>query len=236
MLLFYIRHGDPIYNPDSLTPLGHRQAEAIGKRLALYGVDEIYASTSERARLTALPTAEMLGKGINRLDFANEGHAWSELTTEVDGYRTWLFHSRITRALFNTDELIDMGHNWYMHPELSYGNFGKGIERIQEGSDAFLLTLGYKRVGRGRYEVVENNDRRIAFFAHQGFGLAFLSCLLGIPFPHYTTHFDICHSGMTVIEFKNEDGYAYPRVLMHSADSHLYKEGLPTRYIGRKPF
>lgn len=24
MLLFYLRHGDPIYNPDSLTPLGMR--------------------------------------------------------------------------------------------------------------------------------------------------------------------------------------------------------------------
>lgn len=35
MLFFYIRHGDPIYNPDSLTPLGRRQAEALGKRLAV---------------------------------------------------------------------------------------------------------------------------------------------------------------------------------------------------------
>lgn len=38
MLLFYVRHGDPIYNPDSLTPLGERQAEAVAKRLALHGV------------------------------------------------------------------------------------------------------------------------------------------------------------------------------------------------------
>ena len=89
---------------------------------------------------------------------------------------------------------------------------------------------------KGKYEVIRDNDERIAFFAHQGFGLSFLSCVLGIDFPHFTTHFDICHSGMTVIEFKNENGYSYPRVLMLSADSHLYKEGLPTRYIGRKPF
>ena len=34
MLLFYLRHGDPIYSPDSLTPLGQRQAEALGRRLA----------------------------------------------------------------------------------------------------------------------------------------------------------------------------------------------------------
>ena len=44
MLLFYVRHGDPIYSPDSLTPLGERQAEAIAKRLSLYGIDDIYTS------------------------------------------------------------------------------------------------------------------------------------------------------------------------------------------------
>lgn len=37
MLFYYIRHGDPIYDPDSLTPLGKRQAEALGKRLATHG-------------------------------------------------------------------------------------------------------------------------------------------------------------------------------------------------------
>ena len=34
MLLYVIRHGDPTYSPDALTPLGHRQAEAVEKRLA----------------------------------------------------------------------------------------------------------------------------------------------------------------------------------------------------------
>ena len=29
MLFYYVRHGDPIYTPDSLTELGHRQAEAV---------------------------------------------------------------------------------------------------------------------------------------------------------------------------------------------------------------
>ena len=60
MILFYVRHGDPIYNPDQLTPLGHRQAESVAKRLALFGVDEIYASTSTRAIQTAPPVFTIL--------------------------------------------------------------------------------------------------------------------------------------------------------------------------------
>ena len=41
MLLFLIRHGDPIYEPDQLTALGQRQAEAVGRRLSRYGIDKI---------------------------------------------------------------------------------------------------------------------------------------------------------------------------------------------------
>ena len=59
MLFFYVRHGDPIYDPDSLTPFGHRQAEAVGKMLSLYRIDEVYSSTSERAKLTAQPLCEI---------------------------------------------------------------------------------------------------------------------------------------------------------------------------------
>ena len=66
MILYYVRHGDPIYNPDSLTPLGQRQAEAVGKRLALYGIDEVYSSDSNRAMQTAEPTCQLLKKEKKR--------------------------------------------------------------------------------------------------------------------------------------------------------------------------
>ena len=32
MLLFYVRHGDPIYDPDSLTPLGATRLWSIFSR------------------------------------------------------------------------------------------------------------------------------------------------------------------------------------------------------------
>ena len=75
MLFFYVRHGDPIYDPNQLTPLGKRQAEAVAKRLAMHGIDEIYASTSQRAIETAQPTCEILKKEMTLLDFANEIYA-----------------------------------------------------------------------------------------------------------------------------------------------------------------
>lgn len=232
MLLFYVRHGDPIYNPDSLTPLGKRQAEVVAKRIALYGVDRIYASTSNRAMLTAQPTCELLKKEMTLLDFAHENHAWNELTVvREDGSRTWVFHDANSRQLFVSPELLKLGKEWYTHPDLEKYHFEKGIERVQREADDFLRSLGYEHIpGTGAYKVLRSSEERVALFAHQGFGLAFLSCLLDISYPQFTMHFDMGHSGMTVIEFKEENGIAMPKVLTLASDSHLYREGLPTNY------
>ena len=77
------------------------------------------------------------------------------------------------------------------------------------------------------------NRERVALFAHQGFGLAFLSSLLDIPYPLFSSHFDIGHSGMTVIEFSEAPGETVPRVLQLSNDAHIYSEGLPVKYQNR---
>ena len=71
MLLYYVRHGDPIYDPDSLTPLGMEQAAAVARRLAKFGVDEIYSSPSTRAMQTGSYTCEATGKPMQILDFLN---------------------------------------------------------------------------------------------------------------------------------------------------------------------
>ena len=233
MLFYFIRHGDPIYDPDSLTPLGEKQAEAVAKRLALYGLDEIYTSTSNRAVMTAEHTCRMLGMEAKRLDFANEAYTWADLSIErEDGNgRTWLFYERRTVELFNSPEIRALGDRWYDHPDLKQYGFEKGIRRIYDASDAFFAGLGYEHIRcTGQYVCVEPNERRVALFAHQGFGLAFLSCVLDIPYPMFCTHFDICHSGMTVIWFRDTGGRAFPKVLTHSSDSHLYREGLSTLY------
>ena len=233
MIFYYVRHGDPIYDPDSLTPLGARQAEALSKRLALYGVDKIYTSTSNRAILTSKPTCELLNMQPEQLDFANEGYTWNDMTIDKeDGSgKTWIFHHQKTVDLFNTKEIRDLGDRWYDHPEFKKYNYEKGINRIYDEADAFFKTLGYEHIRyTGKYKINKSNDQRIALFAHQGFGLAFLSCILDIPYPMYCTHFDMCHSGLTVIDFQENNGYCIPKILTLSSDSHLYREGLPTFY------
>ena len=231
MLFFYIRHGDPIYNPDMLTPLGHQQAQAVAKRLCLFGVDRVFASSSNRAQQTAEPTCALLKKEMKICDWANEGLVWQEFTVvKENGSRFWGFQDKETVELFNSKQVKDLGEKWYTHSSLHEG-FKNGMERVNKEVDEFFLSLGYKHDREnGRYEVVKSNGERIAFFAHQGFGMSFLSSLLDIPYPIFSTHFDIGHTGMTVIDFSERDGYVYPKILQLSNDSHLYREGILTGY------
>ena len=230
MLLFYIRHGDPIYNPNMLTPLGEKQAHSVAKRLAAHGLDKIYSSPSTRARQTAQPTADLTKLPVTEVDFADEAHVWRDLTIRRDdGGLTWLFSHEDTRRLFTSKEIRDLGDEWYHHPKFT--GYEAGIKKVYDNTDAFLASLGYEHERyTGRYKVLRDNGERVALFAHQGFGLAFLSTLLDIPYPAFSTHFDMSHSNMTVIEFKDEGGIAIPRVMTLSNDSHIYADGLPTKY------
>ena len=58
MLLYIVRHGDPIYVTDTLTERGKKQAEAVGKRIYDSGINVIYSSPMGRARETAEPACK----------------------------------------------------------------------------------------------------------------------------------------------------------------------------------
>ena len=232
MLFFYIRHGDPIYRPDSLTPLGIRQAEALAKRLAQYGLDKVYSSTSNRAIMTAQPTCELLKLEPELLEFAKESHAFEDFHEKMeDGGKRWVFASPKLIDLFHEKEIRDLGDRWYDHPAFENTNCKAGMARIYEESDRFFAELGYEHIRHtGKYKVNRSNDQRVALFAHAGFGKAFLSCLLDIPYPVISTQFHLSTSSMTVIDFPETDGYCIPRVLAWDSDSHLYRENLPSKY------
>ncbi len=232
MLLFYLRHGDPIYSPDSLTPLGERQAEALGRRLAQLGLDEIYASSSSRAQLTARPACELLRREMTILDWANEKYTWAQLTLPYgENGRRWVFQHPQFRELLASEEMRRLGRRWYEHPAFAGTTLGEGIRRMQREADAWLAGFGYRHdLEKNMYWSEGGNARRIALFAHHGVSMAFFSCVLDIPFPQFSIHFDMQHSGMSVLHFPEEEGWVIPRALQLSNDAHLYREGLPTLY------
>ncbi len=242
MLFYYVRHGDPTYDPDCLTPLGERQAEAVGKRFSVYGLDKIYASSSVRAQQTAQPTCEVLKKEMTVLDWCDEAIAWNELIVHYgDNEKCWGFQYNKAREAFARADVRALGKEFYKHPifeeepMFKMSHFKEGLSRIQKETDEFFLSLGYRHdLNQSGFVAERPNNDRIALFAHQGFGLAFLSCLLDIPYNDFCTRFDMGHTGVTVIEFDGKQGeLCIPTMLQLSNDSHLYKEGMGTSYQNR---
>ncbi|MBP5466160.1 MAG: histidine phosphatase family protein, partial [Clostridia bacterium] len=144
MLLFFVRHGDPVYSPEELTPLGLRQAEAVAKRLALYGIDKIYSSCLKRARQTATPLSEYVKKEPVILDWCSEELAWKEFALDLDdtGHRGWAFQHH--PEMFNDKAVLSLGENWTEHKNFKGTSFESGMKRIRKEADDFLLSLGYK--------------------------------------------------------------------------------------------
>ena len=234
MLLYVIRHAEPIYNPDSLTEKGKRQAEALGRRLAVNGLDKIYSSPMNRARQTAQPTCEILGKKAEILEWTSESLAANDFgfyDPENNGRWCWSFG--INPLRFKTEAHLALGDKWYEAEPFKSSNAKAGYERIATESDAFLKSLGYERDGF-KYKILNPNDQRVAVFCHYGFGMTWLSHLLGIPPVLFWSTFDINHSVITVVEFYNHsNGFTSPKVLTFSEVAHFYESGLPLEFTNR---
>lgn len=232
MLLYIIRHGEPIYGPDTLTPLGKQQAQALAGRLSVHGLDRIYSSPLGRARETAQPTAERLGLPVTILPWTKE--IWPEFALpQPDG--TLRFAMEMPGTLYRNKENRTAGDAWTSMSCLSSIQAEANYGKLVRASDAFLAELGYERQ-EGVYRILRPNEERVAVFCHAGFSLTWLPHLLAIP-PHlFWAAFDITHSGVTILRWENDpSGYTAPKCLMLSDMSHIYKEDLPLSYNNRLP-
>ncbi len=229
MILYVVRHGDPDYENDSLTPLGKLQAEALVKRFSVHGLDRVYTSPLGRAKLTAEPTCRALGITPEVLDWTSEDETFKYLSVpKPDGGRTWSFGScRNTEYL---DKVKELGDRWYEAYPFSECRAKEGFERIRDGSDEFLKSLGYERDG-SVYRVIRPNDEKVAVFCHYGAGTTWLSHLLSISPPFFWGTFLINHSSITVLRFPNDkEGFIIPMCLALSDCSHILAADLPVNF------
>lgn len=234
MYLYYIRHGQPCSNPEGLTELGHQQAEALVSRTTYKGLDKIYSSPAIRAQLTAEPTCKALGLEREILDWAFEATASEELSViNEEGKRCWIWQSEPHRDLLNHPEVRKLDMKWYEHPFFAEyrEKFESGTNRINKAVDDFMREQGFEHNREtGSYKVLRRNSDRVGFFAHEGVGKIIMSSLLDIPYPLVTTRMEISHSSMIIIWFDETKENVYPRLIQWSNDSHLFANGVSTKF------
>lgn len=230
MRIYVVRHAEPDYSIDSLTPAGHKEAAALARRMVKLAPTHLYSSPVQRAKHTCDYTAKAMGcaysieKWTAELgECRGEYGAWGKLCV-------WDCPGELIRAKYP----MPTAENWYDMPEFSDPLVREKTKYVQDSSDEFLARHGYVREG-GRYRVVAPNRHRIAVFCHGGFGLWWLAHLLELPFPLVFSGFFMPPSSVTTILMdERSKTWAVPRCVGMGDVSHLYEAGLPVSRSGIK--
>ncbi len=215
MRFLFIRHGEPDYINDCLTPTGRLQAEAAAKRLADENISEIFASPLGRAQETASYTAKLLGQEITTLDFMRE-ISWGGEGVPNDGH-IWILADR----MLNEDNFDFYKADWREHPYFKNNTVMSCYEKVAAGIDEFLKGQGYRHEGR-RFLCSQKNDTTIALFSHGGSGGVALSHILSLPFPYVLCVFPYTYTSVLSVDFPCEPGqYVHPRVELFNDAAHI---------------
>ena len=208
MEIVLIRHGEPEWVLDGLsvdnpplTARGHRQAAAMAEYLKGSEFDEVFCSPLLRAKQTAAPLFEVLGRPETVDPWLEEirNPIWHGTPQEKadEAYRE-------ERRRPAEDRWRGLEGGEPVH---------EFIERIRVGSKLFLAERGVTRAEEQRLPVwqIEQPERRIAIVAHAGTNSVVICHLLGLePTPWEWDRFVIGHASVSRIEsMQLGDGYTF---------------------------
>lgn len=191
-------------------------------------IDRIFSSPMGRAKETAEPACRLLGLEKNIEQWTHE-IGDERLTPFPDGKLKSV--TAVPNTYYRENGNIDLPYDRACEcAGFNQSHMKSAVAYIQENGTKFLEKLGY-REENGVYRILRNNEERVALFCHGAFARAWLSVLLHIPLHIMWSSFEYTHTGVTVIEFKNNDsGITAPRCLCYSDISHLYAEKMDLRY------
>ena len=227
MEVILIRHGDPDYARDSLTPHGQLEARAVADRVHALQPEALYVSPMGRAQQTAAAIAQKTGLGMTTLpwlhelngDFDRGRWCWSIPPAEVPG----------PAHLMTAD-------NWHDH--VPYGALVRPqTDQLRYHVDSLLAKYGYIREG-ARYRLEPHvrrlpaafgrSDRpqtwsgvRVALVCHGGLILTLLGSVLNWPVPSVYSHLSCDTASMTRLAWLECGGYAAPKALVINDTSYL---------------
>ncbi len=231
MKILMIRHGEPDYTIDSLTPKGWREAEILAGRLAGIQNPDVYCSPLGRAQDTARATLAKTGWQMETLPWLAEfrGEIWHPEADRMD--IPWDLP-----PLFWTAEprFFSTGH--WTEPALFDGSAVAAVwEETKQGLDALLGRYGYRRDGM-IYRCGKNLDKTLLLFCHFGISAAMCAYLLGIS-PMVMWHGFIMAptSVTTLVTEERTSGQVFFRCNGFGDVSHLYAAGEPVSPAGVFP-
>lgn len=229
MKLLIVRHGDPDYSIDSLTPTGWEEAELLSHRLCVMDVKAFYCSPLGRARDTAKPTLEKLNCQAEILPWLRE---FSPKVKRPDREVTWVAWDWLPQDWTKDPRFYDRDR-WWENDAFQAANVREEAAWVAQGLDDLLLRHGYVREGNC-YRAEAPNEDTIVLFCHFGIECVLLGHLLGIsPMPLWHGFCAAPTSVTTVTTEERRQGIASFRVNAFGDTAHLYAAGREPSFSAR---
>ncbi len=228
MRIIIIRHGDPDYENNTLTPRGFEEVKALGKKYSAKDFDEIYCSPLERAKLTA--EAVIKGeKEIKICDWLKE----FEYPIYLDNSSEKMFCWDFKPSFFAKNSDFNDNSTYLDNKYLKTGNVKEYYQNVVEQFDEILKKKGYQRKD-GYYKVLDANRETIVFFCHFVLMSVLLSHLFNLPYVALSQYMCCPPSGVTIlVSEEREKGIAQFRMLRYGDISHLNDANLEPSFSGR---
>jgi probable phosphoglycerate mutase len=235
MHLVFVRHGEPDYSVDSLTPEGFREAEALAARVATWKgrVTACYCSPLGRAQRTSEPSLAALGMEAETLPWMKE---FSIRTHDrPDGTRHCVTWDLLPAWRTEQPQLAEP-EGWVRaepYPAREAEVLPRW-EQIKAGVDGVLARHGYVRE-RGIYRAAPDarRDGLLVFFCHHGLACAAIGHVLDIAPPQLWDGFFLPPASVTVLNSEERvPGIAAFRCQCMGDTSHLREAGLPVSRSG----
>ena len=230
MRLLIVRHGDPNYDIDGLTEKGEREVAALADRMAREDVAKICCSPLGRARLTAQPSADRLGLGVEICPWLREFEvAHVPIHEGASKKCCWdLFPS-----FMEENPLLYHPTRWREVDCFKNTDFPAMYDDVCRGLDEKLAEFGYVRDGLN-YRVERETHDTLMLVCHFGVTSVLLSHLMNCSPCSIWQHVCTLPSSVSVLYTEERvKGIAAFRASAIGDTSHLFAAGEPLSFAAR---
>lgn len=233
MRIIIIRHGDPDYEHDSLTPRGDMEAKLLARIIDTYDIDAFYISPLGRAQRTASFSLDATGKDGVTLDWLREFPPRIK-RPDLKENRTSCSWDWLPSDWTEYPEFYDRDL-WYTVPVMEDAHVKEAALTVHAGLDSLLAEYGYVRDGLV-YKAVRPNHDTIALVCHFGVEMVILAHLMSIsPMPLWHGFVAAPTAITSIYTEERVSGIASFRINEFGATPHLLLGGMPpskrARYI-----
>ena len=231
MRLLFIRHGEPDYRTDSLTPKGKIEAELLSRRMAAYQIRDFFVSPLGRAQETAEYTLKRMNRTAETLPWLQEFRG--RITDPITGRSrvSWDLLPRVWTA----DPLLMDPEQWVNASMYQGSNVPEIWEETRRGIDELMARYGYRKEGPV-WTAEKNTHDTLAFFCHFAISMVTIGYLMNFsPVPLLQNTLFMPSSVTEIVTEERVRGEVIFRMTKGGDLTHLESAGQPRSMAGLFP-